>query len=101
LKLILDKYGFLVDASSWDESVMQHFAKQKNLTLSDKHIALVTTLREFYLQHKRHTSMRILVKHLREKQLIENTQALYELFGEHPQKTMSLLAGLPKPPHCV
>ena len=101
MKLTLDKYGFLADVLCWDEAVMQRFAKEKNLTLSDKHVALITTLREFYLQHKRHTSMRILVKHLRDQQLIENTQALYELFGEHPQKTMSLLAGLPKPPHCV
>lgn len=101
MKLTVDKYGFLADLDCWDESVMQHFSKQKNLILSDKHSALIKVLREFYLRHKRHTSMRILVKHLREKQLIDCTQELYELFGEHPQKTMSLLAGLPKPPHCV
>ena len=69
--------------------------------LTEKHKKALSVLQAFYETYERHPGMRVLVKKLQAEKLIENTQDLYSLFGEHPLRTMSELAGLPKPPHCV
>jgi TusE/DsrC/DsvC family sulfur relay protein len=68
---------------------------------TEKHKQAIEILRVFYEVYERHPGMRVLVKKLQAAGIIESTQGLYILFGEYPLRTMSQLAGLPKPPHCV
>jgi len=69
--------------------------------ISEKHQQALAELQAFYDTYQRHPSMRVLVKKLQTAGVIMQSQALYELFGEHPLRKMSELVGLPKPPHCV
>ena len=100
----LDQHGFLENYSGWDQSfaLAQLERLDVKLVLSEKHWQCLQVLREFYGNFRRHPSMRVFIKLLKQQSLVESTMNLHELFGPKDLlRTMSLLAGLPKPPHCI
>lgn len=104
----VDKQGFLISYLEWDEEFALSKLSEVNRNLEqklifvDKHWKCFAVLRKFYSEFERHPSMRILIKLLKQAELVNNTVELHELFGpKELLRTMSLLAGLPKPPHCI
>jgi tRNA 2-thiouridine synthesizing protein E len=94
----LNEEGFLVDPDLWDHEVAAVLARdQEGLTaLSDKHWAVVSYIRGYWLEHGMAPMIRALCQHtglrLRE---------IYELFPSGPAKGACKVAGLPKPDGCV
>lgn len=104
----IDKQGFLINYLDWDKNFAIDKLSEVNLNLdialilTDKHWVSLAILRKFYSEFERHPSMRVLIKLLKQEELVNNTIELHELFGPKDLlRTMSLLAGLPKPPHCI
>lgn len=104
----IDKQGFLINYLDWDKNFALDKLSEINLILdmelmfTDRHWESIAVLRKFYCEFERHPSMRVLIKLLKQAGLVNNTIELHELFGPKDLlRTMSLLAGLPKPPHCI
>lgn len=98
-----DKEGFLINLDQWNESLAANIAQGEGITLTDEHLAIIHTLRDFYQQHEVALANRPFVK------LIKNTYGpdkgnsiyLMTLFPESPAKIAAKIAGLPKPANCL
>jgi len=77
----------------------------KHTNLNDDQLTVIKILQNFYDAYQTHPSMRILIKHLKEKAHWDNGKAnsvyLHQLFPDGPIIQASLLAGLPKPKKCL
>lgn len=101
--LALDQDGHLADFGVWSPSVAQHFADQLNLELTAAHFEILEATRGFYSQYHYAPGMRPLIKYLRiqlERPSLDSL-TLLALFPNSPARLIALLAGLPKPPHCL
>ena len=85
----------------WDELVALDLAKECQVTLSKRHWEVIHALRDLYLIKGRHSATRVIIKALSTKNHASTMLELMQLFGERPLFTISFIAGLPKPPHCI
>ena len=76
-------------------------AERCGIVLSSRHWQVLQTLRALYLAQQRHPAMRTLAQALRDTHTATTMLELMQLFGERPLRTMSEIAGLPPPPHCL
>lgn len=98
-----DRHGYLKNHADWNFDVANLIASQLKIEMTDEHWAVVTTLREFYLQHGVLPPMRGLIRLLQEKIPPEKNTSIYlqRLFPEGLMKQASKIAGLPKPVRCI
>ena len=89
------------DKSAWDEAVALELAKECHIALSERHWEMIHTLRSLYQMNNRHPATRVFIKALNSDSHAGSMLELMQLFGERPLFTMSVIAGLPKPPHCI
>lgn len=85
----------------WDESKADDAAKKCGILLSVRHWQIIYTFRELYFIKNHHPATRVLIKALHEANYAATMLELMQLFGERPLRTISQIAGLPEPPHCV
>ena len=85
----------------WDEAVALNLAKECQISLSRRHWEIIHALRGLYKINNRHPAMRIFIKTLNSENHAASMLELMQLFGERPLFTISFIAGLPKPPHCI
>ncbi|WP_313481861.1 TusE/DsrC/DsvC family sulfur relay protein [Stutzerimonas kunmingensis] len=102
-KIALDKDGFLVDLSDWNEAVAEALARREELELEDEHREVLRLLREFYAEFQLSPATRPLIKYTALKLGPEkgNSMHLNRLFKGTPAKLAAKLAGLPKPSNCL
>ena len=98
----VDKEGFLRDLNSWSEDVAKSLASQDDIELSSSHWQILNLVRTYYDDYQISPQMRVLVKLVREEFGPEQGSSIYlmRLFGGKPAKTISKIAGLPKPSNC-
>lgn len=99
----VDKEGFLVNLSDWDEAVAKSLAQNEAISLGELHWEIIYLVRDFYETFQISPSMRALVK--RTEQVLGNEKGksiyLLQLFPVSPAKLASKIAGLPKPANCL
>lgn len=99
----LDDEGHLADPSAWSEAFVSAMAEAQGWVLSDDHWWLIRWVRDYWLQYKNPPLMRTVVvayrAHKDNPKL--NSQALYDLFADHPIRQACLLGGVPKPDWCI
>jgi dissimilatory sulfite reductase related protein len=97
-KLELSEEGFLTDPQQWTKDVAAYLAKaEEGLdTLTDEHWAVISFIREHYLQNSLAPMVRAICKTTNLP-----LKRIYELFPSGPAKGACKLAGLPKPDGCV
>ncbi len=97
-----DKEGFLQCAEEWSETICSALAQECNMQLTTEHWELIKLLRKFYHKHGIHPTARALIKLIAQELGSDKGNSLYllKLFPNQSVKTLSLLAGLPKPPFC-
>lgn len=102
-EIALDKDGFLVDLSDWNEAVAEALARREELELEDEHREVLRLLREFYAEFLLSPATRPLIKYTALKLGPEkgNSMHLNRLFKGTPAKLAAKLAGLPKPSNCL
>jgi tRNA 2-thiouridine synthesizing protein E len=101
--IALDKEGFLVNLSDWDEAVAEALAQNEAIILDDLHWEIINLVREFYQTFQISPSMRALVKRTEQQLGREKGKSIYllQLFPISPAKLVSKIAGLPKPANCL
>lgn len=101
--LELTEHGFLKDPNIWTEAIAQQLAKTIHIDLTAEHWQVICFLRRFYQQFQIIPPLRILIKNLKAEygEPLGNSISIHKLFLENPLKNACLIAGLPKPKHCL
>jgi tRNA 2-thiouridine synthesizing protein E len=99
----LDEHGYLVERGCWNKKIAEALASKENITLTAEHWQVINFLREFYQAHELILPLRIFLKTLKEAHGSElgNSLKLHQLFPESPLKYACMIAGIPKPKHCM
>ena len=85
----------------WNEVLAFDFANACGVVLTERHWEIIRALRALYTTNGRHPAMRVFIKTLHSNHHASTMLELMQLFGERPLFTISFIAGLPKPPHCI
>jgi len=99
----LDDEGFLIHLRDWNESIAAQLAIAEDIELGDAHWEIILQTRGFYQRYKLSPAMRPLVKYIRQQLGPEKGNSIYlmQLFPGSPAKSISKIAGLPKPDNCL
>jgi len=102
-EIALDKEGYLVQLTDWDEDVATSLASQEQITLGPAHWEVINLLRVFYNRHQTSPANRALVNLVKRDLGIDKGKSIYlmKLFRGSPAKTASKISGLPKPENCL
>ncbi|MGQ9819507.1 MAG: TusE/DsrC/DsvC family sulfur relay protein [Candidatus Kapaibacteriales bacterium] len=95
IQVELNEEGYMVDSTKWTEEVAKEIAKEENIDLTEKHIAVLHYLRQKYEKGEQLTIRSI------NKSGIVDVKGFYGLFPGAPLKLACKIAGLPKPTSCV
>jgi TusE/DsrC/DsvC family sulfur relay protein len=99
----LDKEGYLLHLSDWNETVAHALAKEDGLVLTADHWEVIYLLRTFYQSYQIAPAMRVLITALKNKlgPSKGNSHYLHQLFPLGAAKQSNKIAGLPKPTRCI
>ena len=99
----LDKDGFLVHLTDWNEVAAAELAAAENIELTEAHWELIHLVRRFYSQFEVSPAMRPLAKQIRIQLGEEKANSIYlmTLFPGSPAKLLAKVAGLPRPTNCL
>ena len=99
----LDKEGYLLELSDWNEAVADQLAEDERIDLLDEHWTLIHLVRAFYEKFEVAPAMRPLVKQVRAQLGAEKGTSIYllKLFPGSPAKLLAKIAGLPRPTNCL
>lgn len=87
--------GYFENPAQWTKEMALEMAKEYNLTLTDKHFAVLDYLRQKHMAGEQLTIRKV------GNSGIADIKELYQLFPGGPLKISSKLAGIPKPTSCV
>lgn len=98
-----DDDGYLIDHTRWSADLAERLADAESITLTDKHWALIASVKAYYAEFDHAPSMRPLVNWLKQTHGTEvgNSIYLHRLFPNSPAKQLARIAGLPKPTKCL
>ena len=98
-----DKEGYLKNLADWTLPVAQEIAATEAIQLSDKHVEVITLLRDVYAEFDHTPVTRVFVKLMRERLGAEKGSSMYllSLFPDTPMRKACKIAGLPKPTNCL
>src|SRR6187402_636059 len=102
-EVTLDKDGYLINLSDWDQEVAHILALQENISLTQAHWEIINLLQDFYREFEISPAMRAFVKYTEKKLGPEKGKSIYllQLFPPSPAKIASKIAGLPRPTNCL
>ena len=93
----LDKDGFMVDPSLWDEAVARAIAGTEGIeAMTDDHWKVVNYIREYWKKHDLAPAVRLICKDVG-----LGVRQIYKLYTSGPARGACRVAGLPKPDGCV
>jgi len=93
----LDKDGFMLDPSLWDDEVARAIASEEGIEeMTEGHWKLVNFIREYWKENDTAPAVRLLCK---ETGL--SVRQIFQLFSSGPARGACRVAGLPKPDGCV
>jgi len=92
----LDEAGYLKDPSQWSEEVARALAERDGIELTEAHMKVILTIREYYQQHKVPPILTLV-----SKLCGVSYKELHGLFHKQPGKRAAKLAGLPKASGCT
>lgn len=99
----VDKEGYLVSLQDWDENVATVIANEEDISLGPSHWEIINLIRIFYSRHQMSPANRALVNLVKRDLGADKGKSVYlmKLFRGSPAKTVSKIAGLPKPENCL
>ena|SRR5271157_371889 len=87
--------GYMLDYKQWTKDIAIEIAKELNITLTDKHWAVLEFLRQKHAKSENLTIRSV------GNSGITDIKEFYQLFPGGPLKYSSKIAGIPKPMSCV
>ena len=99
----LDKDGYLINLSDWNEDVAADLAVKEGIDLSPAHWELIQLIRKFHERFEVSPAMRPLIKFAKQELGVEKATSLYflKLFPGSPAKILAKISGLPRPENCL
>ncbi|MCB0487953.1 MAG: TusE/DsrC/DsvC family sulfur relay protein [Cyclobacteriaceae bacterium] len=91
----VNEEGYMKDPAQWTEEWAHEVAREYNINLTDKHLALLKWLRE-----KHNEGVALNIRKVGKSGLVD-IKEFYQLFPGGPLKISSRIAGIPKPVSCV
>lgn len=91
-----DADGYMVDWTAWNEELAQAIATAMNITLTDRHWAVINFARSEYEANNDAPSIRLITQ-----KTDVGTKELYQLFPGGAAKVAARISGLPKPTGCI
>ncbi len=103
LDAALDADGHLQNHLDWTPELAAHMAARDGLALTDRHWAVLQAVRRFYRDFGHIPPTRPLLKYLMQQLGADHDNAaLMQLFATgRVARTVTRLAGVPKPPNCL
>ncbi len=95
ITVLVNDEGYLLDSKQWTKDIAVEIAKELNITLSDKHWAVIEFLRQKFAKGDNLTIRSV------GNSGITDIKEFYQLFPGGPLKYSSKIAGIPKPTSCV
>lgn len=94
-----DEEGFLVNADDWYPELIEPFAAEAELQLTDEHRQIIRYIRDYYERNSKVPEARTLLKHLAEIWGKEKAtrRYLYTLFPRGYGQQACKIAGMRKP----
>jgi tRNA 2-thiouridine synthesizing protein E len=101
--IAVDSEGYLKNLADWDTEVAHCLAKSIDIQMSDAHWEVISIVRSFYHAHQLSPPMRPLVKLVQNELGKDKGRSIYlmKLFGGSTAKSVSKIAGLPRPANCL
>ena len=98
----VDKEGFLRDFRTWSPSAAENIAEQEQITLKDAHWEIINLVRQYYDDYRVSPPTRVLATIVRKNLGADKGRSIYlmQLFSSRYARTVSKIAGLPKPTGC-
>lgn len=87
--------GYMTNPNEWNHEIAIEMAKEANLTLTEKHFAVLE-----YLRAKALSGETLTIRKIGSSGIVD-IKEFYQLFPGGPLKLASKLAGIPKPTSCV
>jgi len=87
--------GYFTDPAQWTPAHAHEMAAEAGLALSDRHLAVLSYLRERFAE-----GTPLTIRRIGNSGLVD-IKGFYALFPGGPLKVSSRLAGIPKPASCV
>ncbi|MBE0648702.1 MAG: TusE/DsrC/DsvC family sulfur relay protein [Bacteroidales bacterium] len=91
----VNEEGYMTDASQWTKEIAREIAKEENIDLTDKHLAVCE-----FIRNKQANSESITIRSVGNSGIID-IKGFYQLFPGAPMKKAAKIAGIPKPASCV
>ncbi|HEY9035498.1 MAG TPA: TusE/DsrC/DsvC family sulfur relay protein [Pseudomonadales bacterium] len=103
LHILRDEDGFLCHRADWNTEIAQQLALQDNIQLGDAHWEIIALAQRYFDTYAASPGSKLLVRYVRHEAGTEKGSSMYlmRLFGGQAAKTVSRIAGLPKPEHCL
>lgn len=98
-----DADGFLVDWTTWNETISVAIAEAEGIVLTESHWEIIRLSRDFYTAFDHAPSQRPLARYIKAQLGPDKAASIYlmQLFGQSPAKMVARLSGLPKPKNCL
>jgi len=98
-----DDEGFLLRQSDWSADIADAIARQEGITLEETHWEIIRLAQQYFSTYAASPGSKLLVRYVRREAGPEKGNSIYlmKLFGGQAAKTVSRIAGLPKPEHCL
>jgi len=91
----VNEEGYMTDSSQWTKEIAKEIAREENIDLTEKHLAVCEFLRD-----KQAKGESITIRSVGNSGIID-IKGFYQLFPGAPMKKAAKIAGIPKPASCV
>lgn len=95
IKIIATDDGYLKDFSQWNKEIGLEIAKKAGVEMTDRHWEVVA-----WIQEQVKNDVALSVRGIKKSGFI-NIKEFYSLFPKGPLKTVTKIAGVPKPKSCI
>jgi len=94
-----DEEGFLLDASTWNEGLIEPLADEADIELTDEHLEIINYIRDYFENNYTVPEARTLLKYLKSNWGEEKAtrRYLYKLFPHGYGQQACKIAGMRKP----
>lgn len=91
----VDVEGYFTNSSQWTPEIAKEVARENNLELTEKHLAVLK-----FIRNKQSGGELITIRAIGKSGIVD-IKGFYELFPGAPLKLASKIAGISKPSSCV
>jgi len=97
--IAVDEEGYLVDPANWNREVALELALRENVTLNERHWAVLDFMRSFYEEHQVAPDARFVIRFLAAEFSLGNEAraALFDMFPYGYVKQACKIAGMRRP----